>query len=90
MRTPRENPEGYKSSSPLEAAGALQAKLLLIHGTADDNVHMQNTMNFVDALVKARRAYELQIQPGQMHGFRGNASRTYLNERLIEFFEKNL
>jgi dipeptidyl-peptidase-4 len=90
MRTPGENPEGYKSSSPLEGAGALQTKLLLIHGTADDNVHMQNTMNFIDALVKARRPYELQIQPGQTHGFRGNDSRTYLNERLIEFFVKTL
>jgi dipeptidyl-peptidase 4 len=90
MRTPRENPEGYKSSSPLDVAGKLQAKLLLIHGTADDNVHMQNTMNLIDALAKARRPYDLQIQPGQMHGFRGNVSRTYLNERLIEFFEKTL
>ena len=53
MRTPRENPEGYKSSSPLEAAASLRAKLLIIHGTSDDNVHMQNTINFLNALINA-------------------------------------
>jgi dipeptidyl-peptidase-4 len=90
MRTPQENPDGYKSSSPLEAAARLQAQLLILHGTADDNVHMQNTMNFLDALVKARRLCELHIQPGQKHGFRGEASRTYLNERMLKFFKKNL
>lgn len=88
MRTPRENPDGYKSSSPLEAADKLKARLLLIHGTDDDNVHMQNTMNFIEALVKARRPFELYIQPGQKHGFRGDTVRTYLTQRLLEFFKQ--
>ena len=90
MSTPAENPKGYLSSSPLAAAGNLTAKLLLIHGTSDDNVHVQNTMNFLDALTKKGRPYELQIQPGQKHGFRGERAWLYLTERTIDFFKRNL
>jgi len=90
MRTPQENPEGYKTSSPLEAADKLKAKVLLIHGTDDDNVHMQNTMNFVEALVKARRPFDLYLQPGEKHGFGSEAARFYLTQRLLEFFKQNL
>jgi dipeptidyl-peptidase-4 len=90
MRTPKENPTGYKTSSPLVAAGKLKAKLLLIHGTADDNVHMQNTMNFVDALVKVGRPFELQIQPGQKHGFGGATANQFVAEQLVDFFKRNL
>ncbi len=85
MRTPKENPEGYKTSSPLEAAAKLQARVLLIHGTSDDNVHMQNTMNFLQALIEAQKPFELYLQPGQQHGFRSEASRTYLEDRLLRF-----
>ena len=90
MRTPMENPNGYVTSSPLAAAGKLTSKLLLIHGTSDDNVHLQNTMNFLDALTKKGRAYELQIQPGQKHGFRGDRAWQYLTDRMIDFFKANL
>ncbi len=90
MRTPKENPDGYRSSSPLEAAANLKAKLLIIHGTSDDNVHMQNTINFLNALIDADRRYELHIQPGQKHGFAGDAPRTYVDERILEFFKENL
>jgi dipeptidyl-peptidase-4 len=90
MRTPRENPGGYKTSSPLASADKLTGKLLLIHGTADDNVHLQNTMNFIDALIKAGRPYELQIQPGQKHGFGGESANRFLNEQIVEFFKRNL
>ncbi|HXX24547.1 MAG TPA: S9 family peptidase [Terriglobia bacterium] len=90
MRTPQENPEGYKTASPLEAADKLKAKILLIHGTDDDNVHMQNTLNFVEALVKARRPFELYVQPGEKHGFASEAARLYLAQRMLEFFKQNL
>jgi dipeptidyl-peptidase-4 len=90
MRTPSENPAGYKSSSPLEAAANLKAKLLLIHGTSDDNVHMQNTINFLDALIRAGKPYEFHLQPGQKHGFQGDAPRTYVDQRILEFFKANL
>jgi dipeptidyl-peptidase-4 len=90
MRTPSENPAGYRSASPLEAASNLKAKLLIIHGTSDDNVHMQNTINFLNALINAGKPYELHIQPGQKHGFQGDAPRTYVDERILDFFKGNL
>jgi dipeptidyl-peptidase 4 len=90
MRMPKENPSGYKTSSPLAAAPNLKAKVLLIHGTADDNVHMQNTMNFLDALTKADRPYELQIQPGQTHGFGGETANRFLAEQIVDFFKRHL
>jgi dipeptidyl-peptidase 4 len=90
MKTPQENPEGYKKSSPLESAANLQSNLLIIHGLADDNVHPQNTINFINALVKARKSYQLHLQPGQKHGFRADEATIYLNQRLLDFFLKNL
>jgi len=90
MRTPSENPEGYKNSSPLEAARNLTAKLLIIHGTSDDNVHMQNTLNFLDALIRADKPYEFHLQPGQKHGFQGDAPRTYVDQRILDFFKAHL
>ena len=90
MRTPAENPDGYKTASPLEAADKLKAKVLLIHGTDDDNVHMQNTMNFVEALIKARIPFELYLQPGERHGFGSESARLYLAQRALEFFKQNL
>ena len=62
----------------------------MIHGTADDNVHMQNTLTFVDALTKAGRPYQLEIQPGQKHGFRGKESLNFRNATIAKFFEDNL
>jgi dipeptidyl-peptidase-4 len=90
MRTPSENPAGYESSSPLEAAARLQAKLLIMHGTSDDNVHLQNTVNFLDALIRAGKPYELHLQPGQKHGFQGPIPRTYVDQRILDFFKHNL
>ncbi len=90
MSTPKENPSGYKTSSPLAAVERLKSRVLVIHGTSDDNVHMQNTMNFIDALAKKRKPYELQIQPGQMHGFSGEAQNRFLAEQIVEFFRRNL
>jgi len=87
MRTPSENPDGYKNASPLEAADKVKGNVLLIHGADDDNVHMQNTMNFINALVKAQHPFELYIQPGQKHGFRGEAVQTYLAQRYLDFFK---
>lgn len=90
MRTPQENPSGYEESSPVKAAGNLKAKLLLIHGVADDNVHMQNTINFIQALIQARIPYQLYLQPGQKHGFEGDVSILYRNMRIFDFFMHNL
>jgi dipeptidyl-peptidase-4 len=90
MRTPAENPAGYESSAPLTKAGEIRAPLLLIHGASDDNVHLQNTLAFVDALARARKPYELQIQPREKHGFRGADSLTFRNQAIVRFFEEHL
>lgn len=90
MRTPSENPVGYKNASPLEAAANLTARLLIIHGTSDDNVHLQNTINFLDVLIRAHKPYEFHLQPGQKHGFQGDIPRTYVDERILEFFKAHL
>jgi dipeptidyl-peptidase-4 len=90
MRTPQENPKGYEASAPLTKAQELKAKLLLIHGTADDNVHMQNTISFIDALVKADIQYDLKLAPGQKHGFRDGSAQEFRNEAIVRFFEENL
>ena len=68
MGTPQNNPEGYKKSSPVHAAKDLHGKLLLIHGAIDDNVHMQNTIQFVYELQKAGKQFELMIYPKSRHG----------------------
>lgn len=90
MKTPAENPKGYEASAPLAKAVRLKVPLLLVHGTADDNVHLQNTLAFVDALVKAGRPYELQLTPGQKHGFKGKAALDNRNRAIVSFFERNL
>lgn len=90
MRTPEENPDGYRDSSPLNVAGKIKAKVLIIHGVDDDNVHLQNTYNFVEALVKAKVPFELYLQPGEKHGFGRESSRLYLSQRELDFFKANL
>ena len=89
MKTPKDDPEGYRTSSPLLAAKDLGTKLLIMHGTSDDNVHMQNTIRFADELMKARRDFFFVPLPRQTHGPRGEA-RLYENQRLAEWFEENL
>jgi dipeptidyl-peptidase 4 len=90
MRTPEENPEGYDESSDVKAAGRLRAKLLLIHGTADNNVHLQNTINFIEALIDARIPYTLYLQPAESHGFVGRAAMLYRNMTVFNFFKRDL
>lgn len=90
MRTPGENPEGYQRSSPLAAAENLKARLLILHGTSDDNVHLQNTIDFLDALIRAGRPYDLYLQPGQKHGFQGAAAQTSRDQRILDFFKQCL
>lgn len=89
METPQDNPEGYRLSSVVESAGKLKDRLLIIHGLADDNVHPQNTVAFIDSLIAAGLPFEDAFYPGQMHGFRGPATRHWY-ARMAEFFEREL
>jgi dipeptidyl-peptidase-4 len=90
MRTPKDNPEGYKTSSPLKSASALKGYLLLIHGTADDNVHTYNTINFVHELIKSGTPYELKLGPGERHGFRAKPNQDARDLAIVSFFERHL
>ncbi|HSM15338.1 MAG TPA: prolyl oligopeptidase family serine peptidase [Thermoanaerobaculia bacterium] len=87
--TPADNPDGYRDSSPLTAAGNLADALLVVHGTADDNVHPQNTVQLVDALVEAGKPVEMMLYPGHSHGVRGAANRDFYR-RMTGFFDRHL
>ena len=90
MGTPQNNPEGYKKSSPVHAAKNLHGKLLLIHGAIDDNVHMQNTMQFVYELQKAGKQFELMLYPKQRHGVTDPALLKHMRQMMTDFILKNL
>ena len=90
MRTPQENPEGYDMNSPLNYADQLNGKFLIIHGSADDNVHVQNTMRIVEALIQANKQFEWMIYPDKNHGIFGGNTRKHLFTKMTEFIHKNL
>ena len=90
MRTPQENPEGYDQNSPINFAGQLEGKFLLVHGTADDNVHFQNSVDFVSALVDANKQFEMQFYPNKNHGIYGGNSTYHLYKRMTDFILENL
>jgi dipeptidyl-peptidase-4 len=90
MGTPKDNPQGYESSSPLKSASQLRADLLLIHGTSDDNVHLSNTLSFVSELIKAGKPYSLLVHPRQKHGFRPKEDRIARDAALLAHFERTL
>jgi len=90
MGLPRENPEGYKKSSVLESADALSGKLLLIHGTIDDNVHLQNTIQLVERLQKKGKSFEMMLYPKSRHGVTGGTQRNHLYQLMTRFILENL
>lgn len=92
MRTPQENPNGYDDNSPVNHAQKLSnGKLLLIHGTADDNVHIQNTMALSNALIKENKTFEQMIYADRTHGvYEGKNTRLHLFNKMTLFIKKNL
>jgi len=90
MRQPKENFKGYDASSALQRAGKLEGKLLIIHGSADDNVHTQNTMLYIDKLVAADKQFEMQIYTDKNHSILGKQTRRHLYTRMSDFLIKNL
>ncbi|HTM49238.1 MAG TPA: S9 family peptidase [Bryobacteraceae bacterium] len=89
MGLPLENKDGYKSSSVVEKAADLKAKLLLVHNFSDDNVHFQNTLQMSDALQRAGKQFETMIYAQKSHGVTGPARKQML-EGLTQFLERNL
>ena len=90
MRTPQENASGYDDNSPINHVDSLKGNYLLIHGTADDNVHVQNTYEMVSALVKANKQFDLFIYPDKNHGIYGGNTRLHLYRKMTNFIEDNL
>jgi len=98
MQTPQENPDGYDKNSPLFFADQLKSqsekgrgKYLLVHGTGDDNVHVQNSMRMINALIKADVPYDTEFYPDRTHGiYRGEHTRLHLYQRMTAFILKNL
>jgi dipeptidyl aminopeptidase/acylaminoacyl peptidase len=86
MSTPDENPEGYDSTSVVKAAAKLHGKLLLVHGVMDDNVHMQNTLQFAQALQQSNKDFEIMFYPRSRHGGFG----PHYERLMIEFMQRNL
>ena len=90
MGTPEDNPEGYEKSSTMQFADQLEGKLLLVHGSSDDNVHLANTMQLVEALQNAGKQFDLMIYPGKAHSIRGEDTRVHLFEMITEYLLENL
>lgn len=90
MRTPKENPKGYAETSPINLAKNLQGKLLLVHGTADDNVHYQNTMAYAEALVQANKQFDMHVYTNRNHSIYGGNTRYHLYTKMSNFLFDNL
>lgn len=90
MRTPQENPDGYKASSVLEVAHNLRGKLLLIHGSADDNVHVQNAMDFAELLVQRDLPFDMALYTDKNHSIYGGKTRDHLFKKMISYLQTNL
>ena len=89
MRTPQENPKGYEAN-PIEKAMSLNGALLLIHGLADDNVHYQNTAEYVEALVQADKDFRQLVYTNRNHSIFGGNTRNHLYRQAINHFDKEL
>ncbi|MEQ3661163.1 MAG: S9 family peptidase [Flavobacterium sp.] len=90
MRTPQENASGYDENSPINHVEKLKGNYLLIHGTADDNVHVQNTMKMVEALVQANKQFDWAIYPDKNHGIYGGKTRLQLYTKMTNFILEKL
>ena len=90
MKRPQDNPQGYEKVSLLKAAKDLHGRLLLVHGTYDDNVHIQNAWAFTDELIKANKMFDMMIYPMRKHPISDTPARIHLYNRMVEFWTKNL
>ncbi|TDQ33314.1 S9 family peptidase [Zeaxanthinibacter enoshimensis] len=90
MRTPQENASGYDENSPLNYPELLEGDYLLVHGSGDDNVHVQNTMRMIEALVQANKQFDWAIYPDRNHGIHGGNTRLHLYTKMTDFMIENL
>lgn len=90
MRTPQENASGYDNNSPINHVNKLKGKFLLVHGTADDNVHVQNSYEMVEALIQANKQFDWAMYPDKNHGIYGGNTRLHLYKKMTDFIKENL
>jgi dipeptidyl-peptidase-4 len=90
MRTPEQNPNGYDENAPLSHAGDIKGRLLIIHGSADDNVHAQNTYEFTEKMVQAGVQFDMAIYTNRNHGIRGGNTSMHLYTKMTNFFKEQL
>ncbi|MCK0161593.1 S9 family peptidase [Allomuricauda sp. F6463D] len=90
MQTPQENPTGYDDNSPFNYPELLKGKYLLVHGSGDDNVHVQNTMRMIEALVQANKQFDWAIYPDKNHGIYGGNTSLHLYTKMTNFVKENL
>jgi dipeptidyl-peptidase-4 len=90
MQTPQENPTGYDENSPISHVDKLEGDFLLVHGSADDNVHVQNTTRLVEALIQADKDFEWAIYPDKNHGIYGGNTRLHLYKKMTKFIQETL
>ena len=90
MQTPQENASGYDENSPINHVNKLKGKYLLIHGSGDDNVHVQNSMQMIEALIQANKQFDSQIYPDKNHGIYGGKTRIQLFTKMTNFIKENL
>ncbi|MFS4494365.1 S9 family peptidase [Maribacter sp. 2308TA10-17] len=90
MQTPQENASGYDENSPFNYPELLKGKYLLIHGSGDDNVHVQNSMRMIEALIQANKQFDWAIYPDRNHGIYGGNTRIQLYNKMTNFIKSNL
>lgn len=90
MTTPQENPSGYDNNSPITHIDNLKGNYLLIHGSGDDNVHVQNAMQLIEALIQANKQFQWYIYPDSNHGIYGGNTRYHLYTLMTNYIKENL
>jgi dipeptidyl-peptidase-4 len=90
LRKPSDNKNGYEENSPTNFVKNIKGKFLLIHGSADDNVHVQNSMELADALVKNNIPFDFMIYPNKGHGISGGYTRLHIYSKMLKFVKENL
>ncbi|MCW3785710.1 S9 family peptidase [Plebeiibacterium sediminum] len=90
MRKPQENPKGYDENSPINMAQDLSGRLFIIHGSADDNVHYQNTVEYVEQLIQAGKQFDMFVYPNRNHSIYGGNTRMHLYQMMSDYLKRNL
>jgi dipeptidyl-peptidase-4 len=90
MRKPEDNKAGYEENSPVNFTKNIKGNYLLIHGSADDNVHLQNSMEMAAALVKNNIPFDFMIYPNKNHGISGGSTRLHIYSKILKFVKENL